>query len=172
MDIIFYVFAGATGIAAALAALAIWAPRLTRVRVAAVVMTTLFIPVIYVELVEMLSKPKPMSFEWFKRGVDAELLSTSLDEGKAIYVWLRIAGSIEPRYYKIPWNLKLAERLEDAVDDAVRENSTIILKNPFYRKSLEEWGDLNVDIIPPPLPPQKAFPSAPPRIFNPRNESI
>ncbi len=172
MDILFYVFAGATGIAAALASLAIWAPRMTKVRVAAVAITTLFIPVIYVELIEMLSKPKPMSFEWFRRGVDAELLSTSLDEGKAIYVWLRIAGLTEPRYYKIPWNLKLAEKLEDAVDDAVRENSTIILKNPFYRKSLEEWGDLNVDILPPPLPPQKAFPSSPPRIFNPRNESI
>jgi hypothetical protein len=77
-----------------------------------------------------------------------------------------------PRSYKIPWNLKLAEKLEDAVDDAVRENSTIVLKKPFYRKSLEEWGDLNVDIMPPPMPPQKQFPQAPPRIFNPRSESI
>ncbi len=35
MDILFYVFAGATGVAAALAAIAIWAPRPTRVRVVA-----------------------------------------------------------------------------------------------------------------------------------------
>ncbi len=172
MDIQFYVFAGATGIAAALAALAIWAPRPTRIRAAAIVITTLFIPIIYVQLIEMLAKPKPMSFEWFHRGVDAELLGTSLDEGRAIYLWLRLVGSVEPRYYKVPWNLRLAEKLEDAVDDAVRENSTIVLKNPFYRKSLEEWGDLNVDIIPPPLPPQKRFPTAPPRIFNPRDKSI
>ena len=33
MDILFYAFAGAIGIAAALASLAIWAPRPTRVRV-------------------------------------------------------------------------------------------------------------------------------------------
>lgn len=172
MDVLFYVFAGATGIAAALAALAIWAPRQTRVRVAAVVITTLFIPIIYVELVEMLSKPKPMSFEWFERNVDAVLLGTSLDEGKAIYLWIRLADQAEPRYYKVPWNLKLAEKLEDAVDDAVRENSTIVLKNLFYKKSLDEWGDLNVDILPPPLPPQKAFPGPPPKILNPRKDSI
>jgi hypothetical protein len=173
MDILFYVFAAATGIAAALASIAIWAPRPTRVRVLALVITTLFIPVIYIEMIEMLSKPKPMSFEWFERNTDkAVLLGTSLDEGNAIYVWLRLDGSFVPRSYRIPWNLKLAEKLEDAVDDAVRENSTIILKKPFYRKSLDEWGDLNVDIMPPPLPPQKRFPQAPPRIFNPRSKSI
>ena len=172
MDILFYAFAGAIGIAAALASLAIWAPRPTRVRVAALAITMLFLPVAYVQLIEMLSKPKPMSFEWYQRNTtEAELLSISLDEGKAIYLWLRLVGSIEPRYYKVPWNLKLAEKLEDAVDDAVRKNSTIVLKNPFYRKSFEEWGDLNVDIIPPPMPPLKR-PPPPPRFFNPRDKSI
>ena len=172
MDILFYVFAGATGIAAALASLAIWAPRPTRVRVLALTITTLFIPTVYVQMVEMLSKPKPMSFEWYQRNeAQAMLLSISLDEGEAIYLWLRIPDSYEPRSYKIPWNLRLAEKLEDAVDDAIRQNSTIILKKPFYRRSLEEWGDLNVEIRPPPLPPLKR-PQAPPRIFNPRGESI
>ena len=172
MDILFYAFAGAIGIAAALASLAIWAPRPTRVRVAALAITMLFLPVAYVQLIEMLSKPKPMSFEWYQRNTtEAELLSISLDEGKAIYLWLRLVGSIEPRYYKVPWNLRLAEKLEDAVDDAVRKNSTIVLKNPFYRKSFEEWGDLNVDIIPPPMPPLKRPPPAP-RFFNPRDGSI
>ena len=64
MDILFYAFAGATGVAAALASLAIWAPRPTRVRVAALAITMLFLPVAYVQLIEMLSKPKPMSCEW------------------------------------------------------------------------------------------------------------
>ena len=169
MDILFYVFAGATGIAAALASIAIWAPRPTRVRVLALTIATLFIPTVYVQMIEMLSKPKPMSFEWYKRNeARAELLSISLDEGEAIYLWLRVPHSFEPRSYRIPWNLRLAEKLEDAVEDAVRRNSTIILKNPFYRRSLEEWGDLNVEIVPPPLPPLKR-PQPPPRIFNPRD---
>ena len=64
MDILFYVFAGATAIAAALATIAIWAPRPARVRMLAVVITAMFIPVAYLQFVEMLSKPKPMSFEW------------------------------------------------------------------------------------------------------------
>ncbi len=172
MDILFYVFAGATGVAAALASIAIWAPRPTRVRVLAITITALFIPLVYMQLIEMLSKPKPMSFEWYQRNEEkAVLLGISLHEGESIYLWLRLAGSFEPRYYVIPWNLRLAERLEDAADEAVRRNSTIVLKNPFYRRSFEEWGDLNFEIFPPPLPPQKR-PPLPPRIFNPRELSI
>ena len=53
----------------------------------------------------------------------------------------------------------------------MRQNSTIVIKNPFYRRSFEEWGDLNVEIYPPPLPPQKRLP-LPPRIFNPREGSV
>jgi hypothetical protein len=172
MDILFYVFAGATGVAAALAAIAIWAPRPTRVRVVALGIAALFIPIVYVQSIEMLSKPKPASFEWYQRSADsAELLGVSFVEGRSIYLWLRIAGAPEPRSYVIPWNLTLAEKLEDAVDDAVRKKSTILLKKPFYRRSLEEWGDLNVEIKPPPLPPLKK-PPLPPRVFNPRGENI
>ncbi len=64
MDILFYAFAGATGIAAVLASIAIWAPRPTRVRVLALTLTTLFIPIVYIQLIEMLSTPKPISCEW------------------------------------------------------------------------------------------------------------
>ena len=172
MDILFYVFAGATGVAAALAAIAIWAPRPTRVRIIALCVAALFIPVVYVQSIEMLSKPKPASFEWYERANDrAELLGVSFDEGQAIYVWPRIAGSFEPRSYVLPWNIRLAEKLEDAVDDAVRKKSMVILKDPFHRRSLDEWGDLNVEIVPPPLPPRKNLP-LPPRVFNPRDGSI
>ena len=173
MDILYFVFAGATGIAAALAAIAIWAPRPTRVRVLAIVITALFIPVVYVQLIEMLSKPKPMSFEWYERATrKAVVLGVSLREKQSIYLWLRPAGSFEPRYYVVPWNLKLAEKLQDAVRQAARGNSTIVLEAPFSRRSLEEWGNLNVEIIPPPVPPMKKPPSLPPRIFNPREKNI
>ncbi len=172
MDILFYVFAGATGVAAALAAIAIWAPRPTRVRVVALCIVALFIPVVYAQSIEMLSKPKPASFEWYERAADnAELLGVSFAEGRSIYLWLRIPGALEPRSYVIPWSLKLAQKLEDAVDGAVRSRSSIILKNPCFRRSLEEWGDLNVEINPPPLPPLKK-PPPPARGFNPREESI
>ena len=172
MDILFYVFAGATGIAAALAAIAIWAPRPTRVRVAALIITLLFLPVAYVQFIEMLSKSKPMSFEWYQRNQDkAELLGISFDEGQSIYLWLRLAGSLEPRSYSVPWNMKLAERLEDAVDDAASKNSSIVIAKPFERRSIKEWGSMRIEILPPPLPPQKR-PHPPARIFNPRSQEI
>ena len=172
MDVLFYVFAGATGIAGALATIAIWAPRPTRVRVSALVIAMFFIPVVYVQSIEMLSKPKPMSFEWYERNeAKAVLLGITLDEGKAIYLWLQLPGAAEPRNYEVPWNLRLAEKLEDAVDDAVRRNSTIVLNNPFIKRSFEDWGDLNVEIIPPALAPMKK-PPLPPRLYNPRGQSI
>ena len=172
MDILFYVFAGGIALAAALATIAIWAPRPAGLRVLAVVITTLFIPVAYLQLIGMLSKPKPMSFEWFERSVKkAIVLGVSLHEDESIYLWLRPEGSFEPRYYVVPWNMKLAEKLEDAVDKAASKNSTVVLENPFYRRSFQEWGDLNIEIIPPPIPPLKNPPIAP-RIFNPREERI
>ena len=172
MDILIFTFIGVAMIAAALASLAIWAPRALAVRIIAVLITTLLLPVAYLQFAELLSRPKPMTFEWYEKGADkADLISVSLHEGVAIYLWLRLEGSFVPRSYVVPWNLKIAEKLEDAVDDAIRRRSTIILKKPFFRKSLDEWGDLNVEIIPPPSPPLKHAPP-PPRLYNPRKQNI
>ena len=172
MDILFYVFAGATGIAAALASIAIWAPRPTRVRVLALAITMLFVPTVYVQTTELLSRPKPMSFEWYQRNTEkAALLGVSLDEGQSIFLWLRLADSVEPRSYVVPWNLRLAERLEDAIDEAAKGRSMVVIDNPFQRRSFNDWGDLNIDVIPPPTLPMKK-PPPPPRIFNPRGQEI
>ena len=172
MNILFHLFAAALAIAAALAALAIWAPRPARVRILAAALTALFVPVSYLMFAEMLSKPKPMSFEWYERATKkAVVLGVSINENESIFVWLRPSGSTEPRFYVIPWNVKLAEKLQKATGEAMRGNSSVTLDNPFQRRSLEEWGDLNVEIVPPPLPPAK-HPPAPPQFFNPRGDQI
>lgn len=172
MDIIYYLFAGTAGIALALASLAIWAPRRTPVRVVAVVIVALFLPVLYLQMLEMLSKPKPISFEWYEANAErAQLLGVTMNEGQAIYLWLLLDDLSEPRAYKVPWDLKLAEKLEDSVDEAVRRGATIVLRKPFFRKSTEDLGSLNMQIVPPPMPPQKR-PPMPPQIFNPRQKAI
>lgn len=172
MDILFYIFAAAIGIAATLAAIAIRAPRPARGRALAIALTALFIPVAYLQFTELLSKPKPMSFEWFERNTkQAVVLGVSLHENESIYLWLQPDGSAEPRYYVVPWNLRLAEKLQQAVDQATREDGTVILDKPFQKRSLDEWGSINLGIEPPPLPPLKQ-PTPPPRIFNPRGEQI
>ena len=172
MDIIYYLFAVAIFSIAALAAIAIWAPRKTWVRVSAVCITVLFVPLIYIELMGLLSKPKPMAYEWWESQVKkAEVLGVSLHEGEAIYMWLRLDGSVQPRYYVLPWRQKLAEKLEDHMEAAVKSNPALIVSKPFFKKSFEEFGDLNVDVVPPPKAPQKSLPFTP-RIFNPREPSI
>jgi len=172
MDNLIYIFLALVIVAAALASLAIWAPRVTRVRISALIIAAAFIPLGYVQFIELLSKPKPKSFEWFERNVEeAEILAVSLKEGEAIFMWLRLDGALEPRYYVFPWNLKLAERLEEDVDSAIGRNSKLVIKNPFERRVGDNLGDLNLQIIPPPLMPLKK-PQVPPRIFNPRKQEV
>lgn len=172
MTPLFYLFVASLFLAALLAAIAIWAPRIARVRAAALALAALFVPIGYLQAVELLSRPKPMSYEWFRRDVAlAQVLGASFDEGRAIYLWLRVEHEIEPRYYALPWRQEAAQKLEDLIDNAIRQNSTVVLKNPFFRKSLDEMGDLNAHIVPPKLPPQKS-PPPPPQIFNPRTQGI
>ena len=172
MDVIYYIFAATIAIAALLASIAIWAPRKTPIRVLALVAMTAFMPVVYVQFVSLLSKPKPASWAWLERDVDrAEVLSVSFDEGKAIYIWLRLNGMIEPRFYSMPWRQQVAEDLEDAMEQANRTRSGVIIKDPFSRRSLEDRGGITVEIIPPASPPLKP-PTVRPRVYNPRSPEI
>lgn len=172
MDMIFYIFAATVATAALLASIAIWAPRKTPIRVLALAAMTAFMPIAYVQYVELLSKPKPVEWAWFDRDVDrAEVLSVSFDEGRTIYMWLRLDGMIEPRFYSLPWRQRVAEDLEDAMEQANRKRSRVIVKEPFSKYGLEERGSISIEIIPPPEQPLKQ-PPAPPRVYNPRSPEI
>jgi hypothetical protein len=172
MDAMFYLFAAAVGTAAVLAAIAIWSPRATWIRVAALVVTALIMPLAYAQMTTLLSKPKPFDFAWFERNVErAAVLGVSLHEGKAIYLWLRLDDATEPGYYMLPWRQRIAENLDDAIDGALNSRSGVMLEKPFSRRAYEELGQLNVKIVPPPVLPQKK-PPPPPRLFNPRSKEI
>ena len=172
MDAMFYLFAAAVGVAALLAAIAIWSPRATWIRVTALLVTALIMPLAYAQMTTLLSKPKPLDFAWFERNVErAAVLGVSLSEGKAIYLWLQLDGVAEPRYYVLPWRQRAAENLEDTVDGALNSRSGVMLERPFSRRAFEDLGQLNLKIVPPPVLPQKP-PPRPPRIFNPRSNDI
>lgn len=171
MKDLFLIFVALLSVAALLASIAIWSHRRVTIRATAVVLTTLFIPIAYVGISELLSQPKPMRHEWFKRHVDeAKLLGVSVEEGKAIYLWLRLDDSLEPRYYVIPWQQQLAEKLQNVIDEAINEGAAVIISDPFSRKAFDNLGDMNIRIIRPPQPPMKP-PSPPPQFFNPRERS-
>lgn len=172
MDAMFYLFAAAVATAAVLAAIAIWSPRATWIRVAALLVTAAILPLAYVQMTTLLSKPKPFDFAWFERNVErAAVLGVSLHEGKAIYLWLRLDGAAQPGYYVLPWRQRIAENLEDAVDGALNTRGGVMLEKPFSRRAFDELGQLNVKIVPPPTLPQKP-PPRPPRLFNPRSKDI
>lgn len=171
MKELFIVFSGLLFVVAVLATIAIWSQRRTPVRTLAVILTALFIPIGYLGVTELLSQPKPMQHEWFKRHVDeATLLGVSVREGEAIYLWLRLDDSLEPRYYVLPWQQQLAEKLQNLVDEAIREGASVSISDPFSRKSFDNLGSLNMRIVRPPMPPMKP-PSPPPQFFNPRERS-
>ncbi|MDX2312485.1 MAG: hypothetical protein QNL90_00290 [Gammaproteobacteria bacterium] len=168
MNAVFVVFGSLLGVTALLASIAIWSPRRTPVRTLAVVLTALFVPIGYLGVTELLSQPKPMQHEWFKRHVDeATLLGVSLSEGQAIYLWLRLDDSLEPRFYVLPWQQQLAENLQKLVDEAIRDGASITISNPFAHKAFDDLGSMNMQIVRPPQLPMKP-PSPPPQIFNPR----
>ena len=91
MNVLFIIFVVLLGVTSLLATIAIWSQRRASVRTLAVVLTALYIPVGYLSITELLSQPKPMQHEWFKRHVDeATLLGVSVREDQAIYLWLRL----------------------------------------------------------------------------------
>lgn len=168
MNTLILIFTALLGVAGLLASIAVWSRRSTPVRATAVLLTAFFVPLAYLTLSEMLSQPKPMHHEWFKRHVDeATLLGVSVREGEAIYLWLRLDDSLEPRYYVLPWQRQLAEKLQNLIDEAIRENATVTIKNPFAKKSFDDLGNMSISIIRPPVPPQKP-PPPPAQFFNPR----
>ena len=139
--------------------LAIWAPRPTRVRVIACLAAVLFLPTVYFQFTELLSKPKPVAFEWYERERGkAEVLSVSLHEGKAIYLWLRLPGA--GSHARMWQNVKAAEKLEKVLEEAVKQDGKVEMRDPFSKRSLQDWGDLSVEIIMP-IPPMK-LPQTPP----------
>ena len=164
MDILFFMFLAAGTTAVGLAMLAIYAPRPTRVRVIATCVVVLFIPTVYLQFTELLSKPKPIAFEWYERErAKVEVLAVSLHEGEAIYLWLQFPDSREPRAYVAPWNVKVAEKFEKVLEEAVKQDGKVEMRDPFSKRSLQDWGDLSVEIIPPPIPPMK-LPQTPPTV--------
>jgi len=171
VDIKFALFAAALVLTAVLASIAIWSRRHLWLRITVVVLVAAYAPVVYLGLTEVLSRPKPMEHEWFKSHVDeVTVLSMELIEGEAIYLWLRLPQDGEPKYYSLPWQPLLADRLEDLIDEGLRSDKPVRILNPFSKKSFEDLGDMNMEIIEPPSLPMK-LPPEDTDAFDPRKPS-
>ena len=65
MDHVIYLYAAAVVLAVALAGIAVWSPRATRIKVVALTLTALIMPTAYASLMDLLGKPKPVTMEYW-----------------------------------------------------------------------------------------------------------
>lgn len=132
MTQLFQLFVAAIGIAVILATIAVWSRRRTWIKVFAVAIAALYMPVAYAGFSDLLSKPKPVSLEWARRADnEATVLSAIMKEGEGIYLWLRLDGVNEPRSYVLPWDLETAKQLQEAMREAEANQNGLRMRLPF-----------------------------------------
>jgi len=72
---------------------------------------------------DMLGRPKSTRLELFRAQMaDARVLGSYLAEGQGIYLWLQLPSTTEPRYYKLPWDEKVAKALQEAIEQNARQH--------------------------------------------------
>jgi len=95
-----------------------------------------FLVVLMATLLESSGTPRDIRTEW--RSVrDATLISSQLDEPNAIYLWVSLDDRT-PVSYVLPWNIKIAEQIRKAGEEAKENGRAGIVKfrmgsqsNPF-----------------------------------------
>jgi len=127
-----YLFALVAVLAGLVASISIWAPRRLWIKLCAVASAALFMPAAYVALMQLLSMPKPVTYEWWHGQADeATVLASNLQEEQGIYLWLQLPDVPEPRAYVLPWNRDLAEQLQAALREAEEQRSGVQMRLPF-----------------------------------------
>lgn len=112
-----------------------WA-RDGRGRAVIVVLFLLLLPAAYAAPADLLGRAKPVTMEWLNGKVkEATVLSATFKENDAIY--LTLLWRQAPDLYKLPWNLKMAEQLQQAMREAERNGTQSVMKLPFE----QSWDD-------------------------------
>lgn len=157
-------------LAALLSTIAIWAPRSVKVKVAALVSASLFLPIGYVALNDILSRPKPIQLETVHRQINEVVVVSSLmKENEGIYLWLQLPDIGEPRSYKLPWSEETAKQLHKAQQDAEQSGTKVQMKKPF-EKSEDNLEPIFYAAPQQALPPKQA-PTDQPILFNASNDN-
>lgn len=123
-----------------LALLLVWvALRWTRNGAARVVIVTLFalmLPAAYAAPASLLGRAKPVTLEWLGANVsEAQVLSATLVENEAIFLTLQ--WDVEPNLYRLPWDRRMAEQLQEAQREADRNGTRPVMRLPFENS----WDD-------------------------------
>jgi hypothetical protein len=129
MDSPFMLYTLVVLIAAALAAIAIWAPRGLALKASALLLAAVLMALGYAGFMEIIGRPKPMSVEWATKAVeDSAVIATRLREGEGIYLWLEGRGTVEPRAYVLAWDSNNARQLQQAMRQAEDQGTVVRMR--------------------------------------------
>jgi hypothetical protein len=88
------------------------------------------IGVVYGGSIELLSRPKPLRLEW-RDAAQAKVIGATMREGEAIYVWLEVEGADAPRAYALPWDMQMAQQLQNAMQEGQAKGTEVQMSMPF-----------------------------------------
>lgn len=138
MSHVLYPFAAAALMVAALAAISIWSNHRLLLKSTAILIVAMILPAAYLTILDLLSRPKPVSLEWAARDLgEATVIGAQLKEDDRIFLWLRVEGVDEPRYYELPWDEQVAKQLYGAQQEAEVKGTEVRMNRPFARQKLE-----------------------------------
>ena len=158
-------FALAALLAAALAGITIWAPRKVWIKVGAIAVSALFVPLAFAGLSDLLSTPKPVHMEWqYSDLSEATVIAATLREDVAMYLWLRIDGVDEPHAYVLPWDRRDAQALQDATREAEDNGGELHIMLPF--ESTRDDREALIYALPRETPPAKDPAPSGPLVYN------
>jgi hypothetical protein len=161
-----YMFALVAILAGAVASIAVWAPRRLWIKAFALGATMLFMPAAYASMMQLLSMPKPATFEWWHgQAGEATVLGSSMQEEEGIYLWLQLPDVQEPRAYVLPWSRELAEQLQTAQREAEANGSGVQMRLPF-EPSLDD-REAKFYALPQPALPPKDRNDPPAQVYQP-----
>lgn len=159
-----YLFAAVAVLAGSITSISVWAPRRLWLKLTGLGIATLFLPLAYASMAHLLSLPKPVELEWWLvHAKEATVLGNSIRENDAIYVWLQLEDTTEPRAYALPWSRDLAEQLQAAQREA-EENQTLVQMRLPFERSLDEREPRFYAMPQPPLQP-KDLERSPARVY-------
>jgi hypothetical protein len=112
------------------------------------------IGVVYGGSIDLLGRPKPLRLEW-RTAAEAKVLAATMREGEAIYVWLETGKGAEPRSYILPWNMGMAQQIQDAMAEGERKGADVKMAIPHAAGA--EMGAPKFYALPQPAPPPKNY---------------
>ena len=118
----------------------------------------LLVAIVYGGSIDLLGRPKPVRLEW-RDLQEAQVLGSSLRENQAIYVWLQASPDSEPLSYALPWDMKMAQQLQTAMEEG-EANGTGVQMN-LSKETGQDTREPMFYALPQPALPDKNYSAIP-----------